>query len=105
MRTQTLSTPSPGYREECTAGLNFHKDCSRRFSRTSSPECERGNTGPYGDVLVVTKLDRLGRNAMDVAATVAGLDAAGDKTRGLKVRTDFCRDGLPMYRAKDCTRV
>ena len=30
-----------------------------------------------GDVLVVTKLDRLGRNAMDVAATVAGLDKAG----------------------------
>ena len=32
-----------------------------------------------GDVLVVTKLDRLGRNAMDVAATVAGLDKAGIK--------------------------
>ncbi|MDE0004721.1 MAG: recombinase family protein [Rhodospirillaceae bacterium] len=30
-----------------------------------------------GDVLVVSKLDRLGRNAMDVAATVADLDAAG----------------------------
>src|SRR3546814_18658558 len=27
-----------------------------------------------GDVLVVTKLDRLGRNAMDVASTVADLD-------------------------------
>jgi len=30
-----------------------------------------------GDVLVVTKLDRLGRNAMDVRATVEALDAAG----------------------------
>ena len=30
-----------------------------------------------GDVLVVTKLDRLGRNAMDVASTVAGLESAG----------------------------
>lgn len=30
-----------------------------------------------GDVLVVTKLDRLGRSAQDVAATVAKLEAAG----------------------------
>jgi putative DNA-invertase from lambdoid prophage Rac len=30
-----------------------------------------------GDVLVVTKLDRLGRNAMDVRATVERLEAAG----------------------------
>lgn len=30
-----------------------------------------------GDVLVVTKLDRLGRNAIDVRATVERLDAAG----------------------------
>ena len=30
-----------------------------------------------GDVLVVTKLDRLGRNAMDVAATVRALSALG----------------------------
>lgn len=30
-----------------------------------------------GDVLVVTKLDRLGRNAMDVRATVEGLTGAG----------------------------
>jgi putative DNA-invertase from lambdoid prophage Rac len=30
-----------------------------------------------GDVLIVTKLDRLGRNAMDVRATVEGLTAAG----------------------------
>lgn len=30
-----------------------------------------------GDVLIVTKLDRLGRNAMDVRATVEGLAEAG----------------------------
>lgn len=30
-----------------------------------------------GDVLIVTKLDRLGRNAMDVRATVEGLQALG----------------------------
>jgi putative DNA-invertase from lambdoid prophage Rac len=30
-----------------------------------------------GDVLIVTKLDRLGRNAMDVRATVERLDASG----------------------------
>lgn len=30
-----------------------------------------------GDVLVVTKLDRLGRNAMDVRATVDGLAGEG----------------------------
>ena len=30
-----------------------------------------------GDVLVVTKLDRLGRNAMDVRVTVEGLQQAG----------------------------
>ena len=30
-----------------------------------------------GDVLVVTKLDRLGRNAMDVRATVEALAVAG----------------------------
>src|SRR3954452_7439234 len=30
-----------------------------------------------GDVLIVTKLDRLGRNAIDVQQTVAGLEALG----------------------------
>lgn len=30
-----------------------------------------------GDVLIVTKLDRLGRNAIDVRSTVERLDAAG----------------------------
>jgi putative DNA-invertase from lambdoid prophage Rac len=36
-----------------------------------------------GDVLIVTKLDRLGRNAMDVRATVEALDARGVKVHCL----------------------
>jgi putative DNA-invertase from lambdoid prophage Rac len=36
-----------------------------------------------GDVLVVTKLDRLGRNAMDVRATVERLEAKGIKVHCL----------------------
>ena len=36
-----------------------------------------------GDVLVVTKLDRLGRNAMDVAATVRALAALGARVHCL----------------------
>src|SRR5947209_535915 len=31
----------------------------------------------HGDVLIVTKLDRLGRNALDVRGTVEQLEAAG----------------------------
>ncbi len=36
-----------------------------------------------GDILIVTKLDRLGRNAMDVRATVERLDAIGVKVHCL----------------------
>jgi putative DNA-invertase from lambdoid prophage Rac len=36
-----------------------------------------------GDLLVVTKLDRLGRNAMDVRATVEGLEGMGVKVHCL----------------------
>ena len=36
-----------------------------------------------GDVLIVTKLDRLGRNAMDVRTTVESLEAAGVKVHCL----------------------
>ena len=38
-----------------------------------------------GDVLVVTKLDRLGRNAMDVAAIVRQLDALGVRVHCLQL--------------------
>lgn len=37
----------------------------------------------HGNVLVVTKLDRLGRNAMDVSATVKSLDELGVKVHCL----------------------
>ena len=33
------------------------------------------------DILVVTKLDRLGRNAMDVSSTMANLESIGIKVR------------------------
>src|SRR6478752_877830 len=36
-----------------------------------------------GDILIVTKLDRLGRNAMDVRASVEGLTASGVKVHCL----------------------
>jgi putative DNA-invertase from lambdoid prophage Rac len=36
-------------------------------------------------VLIVTKLDRLGRNALDVAATVRRLDAAGVRVHCLQL--------------------
>ena len=36
-----------------------------------------GDRMEQGDVLVVTELDRLGRNAMDVAATVRAPSALG----------------------------
>lgn len=39
--------------------------------------CQLLNKLEDGDVLVVTKLDRLGRNAMDVRATVEGLSGMG----------------------------
>ncbi|MFS2099406.1 recombinase family protein [Variovorax sp. Varisp85] len=39
--------------------------------------CQLLNKLEHGDVLVVTKLDRLGRNAMDVRATVEGLSGMG----------------------------
>lgn len=37
----------------------------------------------HGDILIVTKLDRLGRNAMDVRASVEGLTAVGVKVHCL----------------------
>ncbi len=39
-----------------------------------------------GDVLVVTKLDRLGRNAMDVRATVEQLENSGVRVHCLARR-------------------
>lgn len=45
----------------------------------------------WGDVLIVTKLDRLGRNAMDVRATVEGLASLGVRVHCLALGgVDLC---------------
>ena len=71
-------------REVATAG--FAVEPARVISETVSgsvPASERSGFGKLlnkleaGDVLVVTKLDRLGRNAMDVRATVEALTGLG----------------------------
>lgn len=71
-------------REVATAGFAVKPD--RVVSETVSgsvPTSERSGFGKLlnkleaGDVLVVTKLDRLGRNAMDVRATVEALTGLG----------------------------
>ena len=67
-----------------TAGFNVI--ASRTITETVSGSvaaaeragfCQLLNKLEDGDVLVVTKLDRLGRNAMDVRATVEGLSGMG----------------------------
>lgn len=71
-------------REIAMAG--FSVTAQRTISETVSGSvaaCERKGFGQLlnkleaGDVLVVTKLDRLGRNAMDVRSTVEALDGMG----------------------------
>jgi len=49
-----------------------------------------------GDVLVVTKLDRLGRNAMDVGSTVARLADHGVRVHclALTLNVQGCRECL-----------
>jgi putative DNA-invertase from lambdoid prophage Rac len=68
------------------AGAGFAVAPSRTITETVSgsvPASERPGFGlllnklEAGDVLVVTKLDRLGRNAMDVRATVEALTGLG----------------------------
>ncbi len=70
--------------EIAAAGFTVHP--RRRMAETiSGSTCARERPGfvklmdrmEEGDVLVVTKLDRLGRNAMDVSATVAELAKVG----------------------------
>lgn len=67
-------------------GAGFAVQASRVVTETVSgsvPASERQGFGKLldrmesGDVLVVTKLDRLGRNAMDVRATVEALQGLG----------------------------
>lgn len=47
---------------------------AKLIDRLEGPDIE---TGKDGDVLIVTKLDRLGRNAMDVRGTVEALTGMG----------------------------
>jgi putative DNA-invertase from lambdoid prophage Rac len=74
------------------AGAGFDVDPRRVVTETISGSVaasERPGFGKLvdklesGDVLVVTKLDRLGRNAMDVRATVEGLEGMGVKVHCL----------------------
>lgn len=67
----------------------FDIDAARIVTETVSgslPACERkafsiliNHKLEAGDVLIVTKLDRLGRNAMDVRTTVETLEAKGSR--------------------------
>ncbi len=68
------------------AGAGFNVKPSRVISETISGSVSAGERPSFaklldkleaGDVLVVTKLDRLGRNAMDVRATVEALAGLG----------------------------
>ena len=77
-------TPENQAREIAVAG--FSVQASRVVAETISgsvPASERPGFGKLldklesGDVLVVTKLDRLGRNAIDVRATVEALTGMG----------------------------
>ena len=91
LRVSTPEQTTENQVQEITAS-GFHVEPHRIVTETISgsvaisqrPEFARlADRLEAGDVLVVTKLDRLGRNAMDVAATVAGLDAAGIKVHCL----------------------
>jgi putative DNA-invertase from lambdoid prophage Rac len=71
-------------REIAAAGFNVepHRIVSETVSGSTAARERKGFAGlmnklENGDVLVVTKLDRLGRNAMDVRSTVEALEAAG----------------------------
>lgn len=68
------------------AAAGFQVEPQRAIVETISGSTEAGQRPGFsrlldkmerGDILVVTKLDRLGRNAMDVRATVEGLEGMG----------------------------
>jgi putative DNA-invertase from lambdoid prophage Rac len=94
----TEQTTENQLREIETAG--FAVSPQRVISETVSgsvPTSERQGFGRLldkmeaGDVLVVTKLDRLGRNAMDVRATVEALDGMGIRVHCLALGgVDLC---------------
>ncbi|MET3461441.1 recombinase family protein [Variovorax atrisoli] len=84
-RVSTTEQTTDNQLQEITAA-GFAVQGSRVIAETVSgsvPASERAGFGKLldklesGDVLVVTKLDRLGRNAMDVRATVEALTGLG----------------------------
>ena len=84
-RVSTFDQTTENQTREIT-GAGFAVTASRTIEETVSgsvPASERPGFGRLlnkletGDVLVVTKLDRLGRNAMDVRATVEALTGLG----------------------------
>ncbi|WP_267360921.1 MULTISPECIES: recombinase family protein [unclassified Methylobacterium] len=85
LRVSTLGQTTDNQREEIRAA-GFQVEAKRVITETVSGSVatsqRRGFTRLVdrledGDVLIVTKLDRLGRNAMDVGGTVAQLDKIG----------------------------
>lgn len=82
------------------AGAGFAVDAHRIVSETISGSVAAMERPQFaklsdrlerGDVLIVTKLDRLGRNAMDVRATVEGLADAGVRVHCLALGgVDLC---------------
>jgi putative DNA-invertase from lambdoid prophage Rac len=91
LRVSTQDQTTDNQLQEITAA-GFSVNAKRVISETVSgsvPASERPgfsqlvNKLEDGDVLVVTKLDRLGRNAMDVRATVEALTGMGVKVHCL----------------------
>lgn len=84
-RVSTLDQTTDNQTREIEAA-GFKVDAKRIVAETvsgSTPAMQRKGFARLvdrleaGDVLIVTKLDRLGRNAMDVRATVDALEGAG----------------------------
>lgn len=91
LRVSTLGQTTDNQREEIRAA-GFQVEAKRVVTETVSGSVatsqRRGFTRLVdrledGDVLVVTKLDRLGRNAMDVGSTVAQLAKIGVRVQCL----------------------
>ena len=84
-RVSTLDQTTENQLQEI-ASAGFSVDPRRMVTETISGSVEARQRPGFaklidkmesGDLLVVTKLDRLGRNAMDVRATVEGLEGMG----------------------------
>ena len=85
LRVSTLGQTTDNQRQEIAAS-GFQVEPQRMITETVSGSVATSQRRGFvrlldrledGDVLVVTKLDRLGRNAMDVGGTVARLAEIG----------------------------